>query len=168
MMARELAHENEFLPLSPGFEAEPKPLPDQRKTRAEKRQTKKDHILRLYRDGLTDIERLAGEVGTRPSYVASVLQDAGVLRGYFDLYTTTNRDQNAYSRFFRGALSFKTVADAKRSVERIDALYRYFERVGDRAGQHHAEVLALTGRNRARWSNKPEAAAVFMTWLVNH
>ena len=51
---------------------------------------------------------------------------------------------------------------------RIDRLYRYFERLGDRAGQHHAEVFALTGRNRARWSGKKEEAEVFMNWLVNH
>ena len=130
--------------------------------------SKKDRILELYGRGVTEIDRLAAEVGTRPSYVANVLQDAGLVRGYFDLYTTTNRDQNAYSRFFRGVLSFKTLEAARQSVERLDRLYRYFERMGDRAGQHHAEVLALTGRNRARWSGKTEEAAIFMDWLVNH
>jgi len=117
---------------------------------------------------VTEIDRLAAEVDTRASYVANVLQDAGLLRGYFDLYTTTNRDQNAYSRFFRGVLSFKSVEAARQSVERLDRLYRYFERAGDRAGQHHAEVLALTGRNRARWSGKMDEAKIFMDWLVNH
>lgn len=130
--------------------------------------TKKDQILALYRQGVTEIDRIAVEVGTKPSYVASVLQNEGLLRGYFDLYTTTNREQNAYSRFFRGVLSFKTVEAARDSVKRLDALYRYFERIGDRAGQHHAEVLALTGRNRARWSGKKDEAQVFMDWLVDH
>lgn len=132
------------------------------------RQTKKDRILALFAAGTTDVERLAAEVRTTPSYVASVLQDAGLVRGYFDLYTTTGRDQNAYSRFFRGVLSFKSVEAALESVRRIDDLYRYFERIGDRAGQHHAEVVALTGRNRARWSGKKEEAQVFLDWLVRH
>lgn len=129
---------------------------------------KKDRILELYGQGLTEIDRVAAEVGTTSSYVANVLQDAGLLRGYFDLYTTTNREQNAYSRYFRGVLSFKTVEAARLSVERLERLYRYFERLGDRAGQHHAEVMALTGRNRARWSGKTEEAAVFMEWLTSH
>jgi hypothetical protein len=136
--------------------------------RPQARTTKKSQILQMYNAGVTDVDRIAAEVATKPSYVASVLQGAGLLRGYFDLYTTTNRDQNAYSRFFRGVLSFKSIEAARESVRRIDHLYRYFERMGDRAGQHHAEVLALTGRNRARWSGKKDEAAVFMEWLVNH
>ena len=75
----------------------------------ESKVSKKERILELYGQGVTEIDRLAAEVDTRPSYVANVLQDAGLLRGYFDLYTTTNREQNAYSRFFRGVLSFKSV-----------------------------------------------------------
>jgi hypothetical protein len=130
--------------------------------------SKKAKILELHQAGTTDIGELANAVETRPSYVANVLQEAGLLQGYFDLYTTTSRDQNLYSRFFRNVLSFKTVEAARQSVARIDRLYRYFERIGDRAGQHHAEVLALTGRNRARWSGKREEARVFEEWLFNH
>jgi hypothetical protein len=132
------------------------------------RETKKDRILAMWRDGTREIDRLAALSNSRPSYVASVLQSAGLLRGYFDLYTTTNQDQNAYSRFFRGVLEFRTVEAARESVAKIDRLYKYFERIGDRAGQHHAEVMALTGRNRARWGNKKECAQVFMNWLVDH
>ncbi len=130
--------------------------------------TKKDQILDLHRAGVTDLGEIARTVGTRPSYVASVLQNAGLLKGYFDLYTTTARDQNLYSRHFRNVLSFKTVEAARESVAEIARLYNYFERIGDRAGQHHAEVLALTGRNRARWSGKSEEARVFENWLFNH
>jgi len=135
---------------------------------AKPRETKKDRILQCFREGIKEIDRIAVLAEARPSYVASVLQQAGLLRGYFDLYTTTNEDQNAYSRFFRGILEFKTVEAARASVAKIDRLYRHFERIGDRAGQHHAEVMALTGRNRARWSNKKESAQVFMDWLVEH
>ena len=132
-----------------------------------KRSSKKDRILSLYAAGTTEIGRLADAVGTRPSYVADVLNRAGLLVGYYDLYTTTSREQNIYSKFFSNVLSFKSPEAARRSVELIDNLYRYFERIGDRAGQHHAQVVALTGRNRARWSGKMEEAQIFADWLIN-
>ena len=130
--------------------------------------TKKEQILALYEAGTTDIAQIVRQVGARPSYVAQVLQSAGFLTGYFDLYTTTGREQNVYTRFFRNVLSFKTVEAARESVQKIDRLYNYFERLGDRAGQHQAMVLALTGKNRARWSGKQEESAVFNEWLAAH
>lgn len=130
--------------------------------------TKKDQILALYEAGTTDIAQIVRRVAARPSYVAQVLQSAGHLSGYFDLYTTTGREQNVYTRFFRNVLSFKTVEAARESVQRIDRLYNYFERLGDRAGQHQAMVLALTGKNRARWSGKQEESEVFNEWLTAH
>lgn len=134
----------------------------------DKAASKKDQILELYAKGTTDIASIVRKLGVRSSYVAQVLQAAGHLKGYFDLYTTTSREQNIYSRFFRNALSFKTVEAARESVEKIDRLYNYFERLGDRAGQHQAMVLALTGKNRARWSGKADAAEVFNEWLMKH
>ena len=130
--------------------------------------TKKSRILSLYKAGMRDIGEIARRVKSQPSYVANVLQEAGLLRGYFDLYTTTAHDQNLYSRHFRNVLAFRNVEAAKESVARIAELYEHFERIGDRAGQHHAEVLALTGRNRARWSGKTEEAQIFEDWLFNH
>ena len=132
------------------------------------RVTKKSRILNLYAAGIDDIGEIARIVRSQPSYVANVLQRAGLLKGYFDLYTTTARDQNLYSRHFRNVLAFKTVEAAKESVSRIARLYDHFERIGDHAGQHHAEVLALTGRNRARWSGKTEESRIFEEWLFNH
>jgi len=130
--------------------------------------SKKERILALYRGGETEIADIIRETGASPSYVASVLTAAGLLQGYFDLYTTTSLPQNIYGKFFRGALSFKSVEAARESVRRIDRLHRYFELLGDRAGQHHAQVVALTGRNRARWSGKPEEAKIFAEWLLTH
>jgi hypothetical protein len=130
--------------------------------------TKKEQILALYEAGTTDIAQIVRQVGARPSYVAQVLQSAGRLTGYFDLYTTTGREQNVYTRFFRNVLSFRNVEAARESVQKIDRLYNYFERLGDRAGQHQAMVLALTGKNRARWSGKQEESAVFNEWLAAH
>ena len=130
--------------------------------------SKKEQILSLYEAGVTDIAEIVRKISARPSYVAQVLQAAGHLSGYFDLYTTTAREQNVYTRFFRNVLSFKSVEAARESVAKIDRLYNYFERLGDRAGQHQAMVLALTGKNRARWSGKQEEAEIFSEWLAAH
>jgi hypothetical protein len=141
--------------------------PDEATTIEEPR-SKKEQIVALYESGVTDIAQIVRKVAARPSYVAQVLQSAGLITGYFDLYTTTAREQNIYSRFFRNVLSFKTVESSRESVKRIDRLYNYFERLGDRAGQHQAMVLALTGKNRARWSGKQEESEVFSEWLAAH
>ena len=130
--------------------------------------SKKEQILELYEAGTGDIAEIVRRVKARPSYVAQVLQSAGHLEGYFDLYTTTGKEQNVYTRFFRNVLSFKTVEAARESVQRIDRLYNYFERLGDRAGQHQAMILALTGKNRARWSGKNEESQIFSDWLAAH
>jgi hypothetical protein len=130
--------------------------------------TKKEQILSLYETGTRDIAEIVRRVKARPSYVAQVLQTAGHLEGYFDLYTTTGREQNVYSRFFRNVLAFRNAEAARESVQRIDRLYNYFERLGDRAGQHQAMVLALTGKNRARWSGKLEESQIFSDWLSAH
>jgi type I site-specific restriction endonuclease len=130
--------------------------------------TKKELILGLYEQGTTDIAEIVRRVKARPSYVAQVLQHAGHLDGYFDLYTTTGREQNVYTRYFRNVLAFRNAEAARESVQRIDRLYNYFERLGDRAGQHQAMVMALTGKNRARWSGKLEESEVFSEWLAAH
>ncbi|MGH9841153.1 MAG: hypothetical protein ACREEM_20560 [Blastocatellia bacterium] len=139
-----------------------------RKKFSAKEESKKDRIIALYRQGVTDVAEIARQVGVRPSYAGRVAQSAGLISGYFDLYTTTGSEQNAYTRFFQNVLAFKTVEAARESVTRIDRLYNYFDRLGDRAGQHHAMVLALTGKNRARWSGKHEAARIFSEWLASH
>ena len=137
-------------------------------TTTEEPRSKKEQIIMLYQSGVTDIAQIVMRVGAQPSYVAQVLQGAGLITGYFDLYTTTAREQNVYTRFFRNVLSFKTVEAARESIRRIDRLYNYFERLGDRAGQHQAMVLALTGKNRARWSGKQEESEIFNEWLATH
>jgi hypothetical protein len=135
---------------------------------AAEQHSKKEQILKLYEHGTTDIAEIVRKVKARPSYVAQVLQTAGHLDGYFDLYTTTGREQNVYTRYFRNVLMFRNPEAARESVARIDRLYNYFERLGDRAGQHQAMVLALTGKNRARWSGKLEESQIFSEWLAAH
>jgi hypothetical protein len=132
-------------------------------------ETKKEMILKLWEtDNVRDIVEIVRRVKARPSYVAQVLQKAGHLDSYFDLFQTTGREQNVYTRYFRNVLHFRNVEAARESVARIDRLYNYFERLGDRAGQHQACILALTGKNRARWSGKTEEAEIFHQWLITH
>lgn len=139
--------------------------PDPQERRARK-VNKKDQILSLYLSGMTEIEDLALITSTRPSYVGSVLQAAGTKPGYFDLYTSTAHPMNVYSKFFANKLSFKNEETARRSVELIDHLYRQFEIGKDRAGQHHALVMALTMFDRARWTGKATEADIFRRWLI--
>lgn len=128
--------------------------------------TAKDQILALYLNGIREVEDLAMLTGSRPSYVGSVLQEAGFREDYFDLYTSTSHPMNVYSKFFAGKLGFKDVETARRSVAHIDRLYQQFALAGDRAGQHHALLMALTMFNRARWTDKRDEAEVYRQWLA--
>lgn len=130
-------------------------------------QSKKEIILSLFKSGTTEIESIAAVSGAKPSYVGSVLHQAGLIDNYFDLYTSTNYPMNVYSRYFRGKLGFKDVETARRSVQNLEQVYRYFESRQDRAGQHHALEMALTMLDRARWTNKAEEAEVYRLWLVD-
>jgi hypothetical protein len=134
--------------------------------RSSARPSKKDQIVSLFLSGMGEVEDIAVITGARPSYVASVLQEAGLHSGYFDLYTSTSQPQNIYSKFFAGKLGFKDVETASESVSLIDRLYRQFEFAGDRAGQHHALTMALTMFDRARWTGKGREAEVFLNWLT--
>jgi hypothetical protein len=144
-------------PSNPRTEASP--------ARETKRATKKDQIIGLYTSGIDNIEDIALMTKARPGYVASVLQNAGLITGYFDLYTTTTHPMNTYSRFFAGKLGFKDKAAAQQSVELIDRLHQRFALANDRAGQHHALVMALTMFDRARWTGKIPEAEIFRQWL---
>jgi hypothetical protein len=132
------------------------------------RMTKKQQIIALYLSGITHVEDLATITHTRPSYVGTVLQNAGLLRGYFDLYTSTAHPMNVYSKLFAGKLGFKDEATARHSVALVDELYGRFARAGDRAGQHHALSMALVMFDRARWTGKEREADLFRQWLVAH
>ncbi|HEV7376050.1 MAG TPA: hypothetical protein VGN95_15130 [Pyrinomonadaceae bacterium] len=128
--------------------------------------SRKDQIIALYLSGMNEIEDLAIITGARPSYVGSVLQESGLVKGYFDLYTSTAHPMNVYSKFFAGKLGFKDEETARESVELIDRLYRQFEYAQDRAGQHHALSMALVMFDRARWTGKGREADIFRHWLL--
>ena len=128
--------------------------------------SKKDQILALYTSGMGEVEDIAMITGSRPSYVGSVLQEAGLVTGYFDLYTSTAHPMNVYSKFFANKLGFKDEEAAHSSLELIDRLYSQFEFAGDRAGQHHALMMALLMFGRARWTGKGKEADIFRQWLM--
>jgi len=131
------------------------------------RPSKKEQIISLFSAGVGDVADIAMITGSRPSYVSNVLAGAGLHHGYFDLYTSTDRPMNVYSKFFAGSLGFRDVEAARRSVELIDRLHRQFELAGDRAGQHHALLMALAMFDRARWTTKSAEADVFRRWLMD-
>ena len=137
---------------------------DQRRTR---RVSKKDQIISLFLSGMNEVEDLAIITGSRPSYVGSILQEAGLMSGYFDLYTSTAHPMNVYSKFFAGKLGFKDEETARESVDLINRLYEQFELAQDRAGQHHAQALALVMFDRARWTGKGREADIFRQWLLS-
>jgi hypothetical protein len=130
-------------------------------------QSKKDMILSLFENGTTEVEMIAAISGAKPSYVGSVLHQAGLIDNYFDLYTSTNFPMNIYSKHFRGKLGFKDVGTARRSVRNLEEAYRFFEKNQDRAGQHHTLEMGLTMLDRARWTGKTEEAEIYRLWMVN-
>ena len=130
--------------------------------------TKKDQIVSLFLSGTTNLNELARITGASNSYIGSVLQDAGLMTGYFDLYTTTANPMNVYSKYFVNKLGFKNEETARRSVETLENAYRQFDAQADRAGQHHALEMALVMFNRARFTGKRREAEIFRDWLVSH
>jgi hypothetical protein len=134
----------------------------------EPRVTKKDQIVSLFLSGTTNLDELSRITGASNSYIGTVLQQAGLMTGYFDLYTTTANPMNVYSKFFVNKLGFKNEETAHRSVEHLENVYRQFDVQGDRAGQHHALEMALVMFNRARFTGKRTEAEIFRDWLVSH
>jgi len=128
--------------------------------------SKKDMILSLFKSGTSEIETISAISGAKPSYVGSVLQQAGLIDNYFDLYTSTALPMNVYSKHFLGKLGFKDEATARRSVRTLEQAYNYFANQQDRAGQHHTLEMALIMLDRARWTGKLEEAEIYRRWLV--
>ncbi len=130
-------------------------------------ESKKKLIVELFKKGVQDIEQIAKATGTKPSYIGSVLQKEGLVNNYFDLYTSTARPMNVYSKFFRGKLGFKDVKTAEASVQTLEQVYGFFANQHERAGQHHTLEMALMMLDRARWTGKLQEAEIYRVWLVS-
>src|ERR1044072_1023263 len=72
------------------------------KRRSSSKPSRKEQIISLALSGMGEVEDIAVITGARPSYVASVLQEAGLHSGYVDLYTSTSQPQNISSKLFAG------------------------------------------------------------------
>lgn len=130
------------------------------------RVTKKQMAVELFEQGLR-VETIAGLLRVQPAYVVRALVAAGHEPAYVDLYTPSGME-NTYAERMAGVLRFKDVDAARESVARIDALYHEFEAKRDRRGQHQAQILALTGKNRAEGIGKRAEARIFADWLIEH
>jgi cytochrome P450 len=128
--------------------------------------TKKSLALFLHEAGYP-VEAIAQALDTSPSYIANVVAAAGGTPDYHDLYVSTAA-LSGYAKQFQGVLRFKDLEAARKSVQRIDEMYRAFMQQGDRRGQHQAQLLALIGKNRAEGIGKYEEAQVFADWLRAH
>src|SRR5262249_22504185 len=135
-------------------------------TKAPNRVSKKGLAVKLYMQGLR-VEKIAEILRTDASYVANSLIAAGEEPPHKQLYTSTGR-QNRYAQKLAGVLRFKDVQAARESIARIDEIYHEFEEARDRRGQHQAQLLALTGKNRAEGIGKRAEARVFADWLIEH
>ena len=131
-----------------------------------KRISKRQLSQELYGQGLR-VDTIAELLETDPAYVANSLIAAGYTPAYTDLYTHTG-PQNRYAQMLAGVLRFKNLEAARESVARIDELYHRFEEARDRRGQHQAQLLALTGKNRAEGLGKRQEARLFADWLIEH
>jgi hypothetical protein len=130
------------------------------------RVSKKQLAVELYEQGLR-VDTIAELLRSDPAYIANALIERGHAPAYADLYTSTG-PQNRYAQMLAGVLRFKDVAAARASVARIDEIYHEFEARRDRRGQHQAQLLALTGKNRAEGIGKRDEARVFAEWLIEH
>lgn len=131
-----------------------------------KRMSKRQRSRELYEQGLR-VDAISEVLGTDPAYVANSLIAAGHAPEYVDLYTHTG-PQNRYAGMLAGVLRFKDLTAARESVARIDEMYHQFKQTRDRRGQHQAQLLALTGKNRAEGLGKREEARLFADWLIEH
>jgi hypothetical protein len=75
------------------------------------------------------------------------------------------KNPNDYLPRFEGKMSYRDEEAARASVAVIDELYREAEQTGDRAGQHQAQLKALSMADEARWAGKEREAEVFRSWL---
>jgi hypothetical protein len=84
-----------------------KPRKNEAQTAKKSVTSKKDQIIALFLSGVTEVEDLSLLTNSRPSYVGLVLQEAGLLAGCHDLYTSTTQPINVYSKYFANQLGFK-------------------------------------------------------------
>lgn len=120
--------------------------------------------------------RLGPDRRTSPSYIASVLREAGKQVEYQDRYSDPVMPEPYASRL-KGLLHFSDLASAETSLQQLHAIYQEYRASGDRVGTElvrrliqkgrwRAESLAVSPRvSPAKRQEKQEIAHWFHVWL---
>ena len=117
---------------------------------------------------------------TSPSYIASVLREAGARvelpRRFDDRYLDPEMDEPYASRL-HGALEFGDLEAAERAIRKLDGFYREYRGASDQRGTGLVRSLMVKGRQRAeslarnprvspeKRYEKQEIAVWFRVWL---
>jgi hypothetical protein len=123
------------------------------------------------------IRRVLGtQERTSSSYIAQVLQQAGMALLYTDRYLGPTMPEPYASRL-KGSLRFRDLASAESSLYKLDEAYRAYVQASDRVGIRLVRSLLLQGKQRAlrlacdprvdasKRREKQEIALWFTVWL---
>jgi len=125
----------------------------------------------------SELQRQLGAQGqTSLAYIASILRAAGCAVEYESPYADADLPE-PYASSLGGALEFRDLASAERSLLKLDALYREYSGSADREGTRLVRGLAKKGKLRAQGlaanphvesrkkQEKAEIARWFQVWL---
>jgi hypothetical protein len=120
--------------------------------------------------------RLGSNRRTSPSYIASVLREAGKIVEYHDRFTAPSMEEPYASRL-RNLLQFHDFESAEASLRKLDEVYREYREASDRIGTGLVRSLLQKGKLRAgslaanprvspdKREEKREIATWFRIWL---
>ena len=120
--------------------------------------------------------RLGPSLKTSPSYIASVLREAGKNVEYQDRFTAPPMPEPYASRL-RNLLQFHDFESAEASLRKLDEVYRQYRQASDRKGVALVRALLQKGKLRAgslaanprvsleKRAEKQEIATWFRVWL---
>jgi hypothetical protein len=120
--------------------------------------------------------RLGSSLKTSPSYIASVLREAGKNVEYHDRFTAPSMPEPYASRL-RNLLQFHDFESAEASLRKLDEIYREYRQASDRTGAGLVRSLLQKGKLRAgslaanprvspdKRAEKQEIATWFRVWL---
>lgn len=124
-----------------------------------------------------ELHRQLGDRGaTSAAYIAQVLQQAGHIVEYEDLYVDSSMPEPYASRL-KDALHFHDLASTEASLLRLHAAHCEYQKTNDRAGMSLVRSLLRKGKQRAeslaanpkirpeKRREKQEIAAWFRVWL---
>jgi hypothetical protein len=120
--------------------------------------------------------RLGSNLRTSPSYIASVLREAGKNVEYHDRFTAPSLEEPYASRL-RHLLQFHDFESAEASLRKLDQIYREYRQASDRTGMSLVRALLQKGKLRAgslaanphvspdKRAEKQEIATWFRIWV---